>query len=392
MPKRSPHLEQRSKGRTDLGRRAQGKPNLAKRLQGKRVCVCLGAGGVGKTTTSAALGLGLAARGQKVAVVTIDPARRLAAALGLGELSGEPRRIDPELMAAHGVAEPGELWAMALDVKRTFDEIITRLSPDEGSREEILANPVYRELSSAVSGVQELGAVTKLYELNTEHDFDVIVLDTPPSRNALDFLTAPENMLQFLEGRALKVFLAPGGIAARFLGRGTGLVFAIFARVTGVDMLGELSTFFGSLSGVIDGFGERVRGVAELLREETTSFLIVTSPEHEPAREAVFLAEQLAEAGMARDGAIVNRVHLHGLDGYSAEEVEAALVPELGEALARRTAHNLADFDVLVRRDRDTIADLRRALDEPNPVIVPHLDEEIQDLAGLARIAEHLFA
>ncbi len=155
-------------------------PQLAKRLKDKRVIVCLGAGGVGKTTTSAALGFGLAKRGQKVAVVTIDPARRLAAALGLDELSGEPRRIDPELLAAQGVEEPGELWAMALDVKRTFDEVIARLAPDEASREEILENPVYGELSSAVSGVQELSAVTKLYELHTEHDFDTIVLDTPP--------------------------------------------------------------------------------------------------------------------------------------------------------------------------------------------------------------------
>jgi len=368
-------------------------PDLAKRLRGKRVCVCLGAGGVGKTTTSAALGFGLAARGAKVAVVTIDPARRLAAALGLGELSGEPRRIDPELLAEQGVAEPGELWAMALDVKRTFDDAVARLAPDEGAREEILANPVYRELSSAVSGVQELGAVTKLYELHSEHDFDVIVLDTPPSRNALDFLRAPENMLHFLEGRALKVFLAPGGLAARFLGRGTGLVFAIFARVTGVDMLAELSTFFRSLSGVIDGFSERIRGVAALLRDPSTSFLIVTSPEHEPAREAVFLAEQLREERMRCDAAIVNRVHLHGLDGHSTEEVEALLSTDLGDgSLARRAAHNLADFDILARRDRDTIARLRRELDEPNPVIVPHLDEDIQDLAGLARIAGYLFA
>jgi anion-transporting ArsA/GET3 family ATPase len=372
MPKRSPHL--------------------AKRLKGKRVCVCLGAGGVGKTTTSAALAFGLAARGQKVAVVTIDPARRLAAALGLGELSGEPRQIEEALLAAQGVRAPGELWAMALDVKRTFDEIVTRLSPDARSRDEILANPVYRELSSAVSGVQELGAVTKLYELYSEYDFDVIVLDTPPSRNALDFLEAPENLLNFLDGRALKVFLAPGGFAARLFGRGTGLVFAIFARVTGVDMLGELSTFFRSLSGILDGFGERTRGVAKLLRDPVTSFLIVTSPESEPAREAVFLAERLTEAGMCSNGAIVNRVHLHGLDGRSPDELDALLSAELGDSLARRVAGNLADFDVLESRDRDTIARLRRELDEPDPVIVPHLDEDIQDLAGLARIAEYLFA
>jgi anion-transporting ArsA/GET3 family ATPase len=367
-------------------------PQLAKRLQGKRVVVCLGAGGVGKTTTSAALGFGLAARGAKVAVVTIDPARRLAAALGLGELSGEPRRIDPQLLAEQGVAEPGELWAMALDVKRTFDDVIARLAPDEGSREEILANPVYRELSSAVSGVQELGAVTKLYELSTEHEFDVIVLDTPPSRNALDFLDAPGRMLGFLEGRALQVFLGPSGLTARVFGRGTALVFAIFARVTGVDMLSELSRFFRSLTGVIDGFGERIRGVAELLRDPETSFLIVTSPEHEPAREALFLAEQLRGERMKCDATIVNRVHLHGLGGHSAEAVEASLASGLGEALARRVAHNLADFDVLARRDRDTIAHLGRELDEPNPVIVPYLDEEIQDLAGLARIAGYLFS
>jgi anion-transporting ArsA/GET3 family ATPase len=365
---------------------------LEARLRGKRVLVCVGAGGVGKTTTSAAIALGLAARGEKIAVVTIDPARRLAAALGLGELSGEPRQIDPALLAAQGVTPPGELWAMALDVKRTFDEIVTRLAPDARSREEILANPIYRELSSAVAGVQELGAVTKLYELYREHNFDVIVLDTPPSRNALDFLETPGRLLGFLEGRALKVFLSPGGLAARVFGRSTGLVFAIFSRVTGVDMLGELSSFFRSLSGIIDGFGERTRGVAELLREESTSFLIVTSPEPEPAREAVFLASKLTAAGMARDGVIVNRVHLHGLDGHSTEELSGLLASDLGDSLARRVAHNLADFDVLVRRDRDTIALLSREVDEPAPVIVPHLDQDIQDLAGLSRIAEHLFA
>jgi anion-transporting ArsA/GET3 family ATPase len=367
-------------------------PTLRARLRGKRIVICLGAGGVGKTTTSAALALGLAARGQKIAVVTIDPAKRLASALGLQELSGEPRRIAPEMFASQGVEMKGELWAMMLDAKRTLDEIVTRLAPDEGSREEILANPVYRELSTAVAGSHELSAIAKLYELHEEHDFDAIVLDTPPSRNALDFLNAPARLLGFLEGRALRVFLAPGGLTARIFGRGTGLVFAIFARVTGVDMFGELSTFFRSLSGVIDGFGERTRGVAALLADPATSFLIVTSPEPEPAAEAVFLAERLAEAGMQSGGLIVNRVHSEGLGGHSLEEVRALLAPQLGEALAGRVASNLADFDLLAKRDRDTIAGLSRALRELEPIRVPHLDHEVQDLLGLQLIAELLLA
>jgi anion-transporting ArsA/GET3 family ATPase len=365
---------------------------LSGRLRGKRVLICVGAGGVGKTTTSAALALGLAARGQKVAVVTIDPAKRLAAALGLSELSGEPRRIAPEVFAAQGVKVKGELWAMMLDAKRTLDEIVARLAADEHARDEILSNPVYRELSTAVAGSHELSAIAKLYELHEEHDFDTIVLDTPPSRNALDFLNAPTRLLGFLEGRALKVFLTPGGMTARIFGRGTGLVFAIFARVTGIDMFAELSRFFRSLSGVIDGFGEQTRGVAALLADPATMFLIVTSAERAPAREAVFLAEQLAQAEMRRGALIVNRVHAGGLDGHTVAEARALLTPELGAGLARRAAANLADFDVLAKRDRDTIAGLMRALRERDPVLIPQLDQEIQDLLGLSRIAEELFA
>jgi anion-transporting ArsA/GET3 family ATPase len=373
-----------------MGRRPAEPKDLRARLAGKRVCVCLGAGGVGKTTTAAALALGLAARGQKVAVVTIDPARRLAAALGLEALAGEPHPIDPALLAAQGVAMKGELWAMMLDAKRTFDEIIARLAPDERAREEILGNAVYRELSSAVAGSQELSAIAKLYELRHEHDFDTLVLDTPPSRNALDFLEAPTNLLRFLEGRALKVFLAPSGVTARFFGRGTGLVFSIFARVTGVDMFGELSRFFRALAGVIDGFGERTHTVAALLREPDTTFLIVTSPEPEPAREAIFLAERLAAREMSRGALIVNRVHRDGLGAHSREEVQALLAPELGGRLAARVASNLADFDVLARRDRDTVERLSQALDDPSPVLVPHLDRDVQNLADLARVAAYL--
>jgi anion-transporting ArsA/GET3 family ATPase len=370
-----------------------GASGLRERLRDKRVLVCVGAGGVGKTTTSAALALGLARGGQKVAVVTIDPARRLASALGLADLPSEPRRVDATLLAEQGVALEGELWAMMLDAKRTFDDLIARLAPDERTREEIFANPVYRELSTAVAGSHELSAIAKLYELYEEHDFDVIVLDTPPSRNALDFLDAPGRLLGFLEGRALQVFLGPGGLTARVFGRGTALVFAIFARVTGVDMLSELSRFFRSLSGVIGAFGERTRSVEGLLRDPRTSFVIVTSPEPEPVREAGYLAARLTAAEMPLGALIVNRVHLHGMDGFAAPRVAELLAGELGEPLARRVAANLADFDVLVRRDRATIAALSRAGGAgamPAPVLVPHLDEDVQDLLGLSRVAEHL--
>jgi len=373
--------------------KATGPPPLWERLANKRVLVCVGAGGVGKTTTAAALALGLAMRGRKVAVVTIDPAKRLASALGLTELPSEPQRVNAELFAEQGIAIQGngELWAMMLDAKRTFDELVGRLAPDERALEEILANPVYRELSTAVAGSHELSAITKLYELHEEHDFDAIVLDTPPSRNALDFLDAPGRMLGFLEGRALQVFLAPGGLTARLFGRGTALVFAIFARVTGVDMLGELSSFFRSLTGVIEGFGERTRGVAALLRAQQTSFLIVTSPELEPAREAQFLIDKLAATGMRADELIVNRVHTQELHGLRASELAELLAGALGEPLAGRVAANLADFDVLARRDLATIASLSEAPGGRHPIVVPRLDEDVHDLRGLARIAEHLF-
>jgi anion-transporting ArsA/GET3 family ATPase len=391
-------------GNYDPGMTASPTPELRglrARLHGKRVLVCVGAGGVGKTTSSAALALGLAMEGKKVAVVTIDPARRLASALGLDELPSEPTRVDPALFTAQEIAIEGELWAMMLDAKLTFDELIARLAPDERTREEILANPVYRELSTAVAGSHELSAIAKLYELHEEHDFDVIVLDTPPSRNALDFLEAPGRLLGFLEGRALQVFLRPGGITARVFGRGTALVFAIFARVTGVDMLGELSRFFRALASVTDGFGERTRSVAKLLRDPRTAFLVVTSPEHDPAREAEFLIGRLAAAGMPAQELLVNRVHTHGLHGLGEPQLAELLEGQLGEHLAARVASNLADFDLLASRDRETIERLSRAWSEAGtggtavaprarPVLIPQLDEDVQDLLGLARVAQHL--
>jgi anion-transporting ArsA/GET3 family ATPase len=377
--------------RAGAGKRAASHRGLAERLTGREVCVLAGPGGVGKTTTAAARGRGLASRGQRVVVVTIDPAKRLAGALGVSGLDNEPQRVDPELLAAHGVRPPGELWATMLDAKVTFDAMITRLAPDERSREEALSNRIYQEVSSSVAGTQEFSAIAKLFELHREGSFDTIVLDTPPSRNALDFLDAPSRMTGFLEGRALKMFLVPSGLAARVMGRGTGLVLSMFSRFTGVDLLSDLSAFFGSLAGMVDGFRERARAIEELLRDPATAFLLVTSPEPEQTRETIFFAEQLAAAGMRRAGVIVNRVHSDGLEGHTAQEVQALLSGELGERLAGRVAHNLADFDVLARRDRASVERLEGALGDREPILIPHLDQDVHDLAGLELIAEHLF-
>ena len=275
-------------------------------LEGKRIVICAGSGGVGKTTTSAALALGMAERGMKVAVVTIDPAKRLANALGMDELGNEPHLVELDL--------DGELWAMMLDAKRTFDEVIERLAPDDATREEIFENRIYQQLSSAVAGSQEFTAIAKLFELDQEGDYDLLVLDTPPSRNALDFLDAPGRLTGFFQGRAIRMFLRPAGIGGKIIGRGTGVVFSLLKRVTGVDLLEDLSVFFRSLGGLIDGFSERAERVGALLEDPATTFLIVTSPQHDPVEEAIFFHRKLREAGMPFGGMVVNRVHAAGGD------------------------------------------------------------------------------
>jgi anion-transporting ArsA/GET3 family ATPase len=382
----------------DPGMSGQRHVGLAERLlagpggAGKRVCICAGPGGVGKTTISAAIALGLARRGHKVVVLTIDPAQRLATALGLRQLDGEPHLVDPATLAEHGIelASGGELWAMTLDVKGTFDALIERLAPDEQTRREVLDNRIYQELSTAIAGSQEFTAIARLYELDRDGDFDVVVLDTPPSRNALDFLDAPGRLQQFFEGRALRVFLVPGGLAARFLGRGTGLVLAMFTRVTGIDLMGDISTFFRSLGTITEGVGERARGIGVLLRDASTAFMVVTSPEPEPTREAMYFAQKLHEADMHRVGLIVNRMHVEGLHGHDTQKLQALLSKELGADLATRVAANLADFDVLAQRDAESVGALSRTLGDSDPLLVPHLDGDV-DLRGLAEIERHLF-
>ncbi|HWH10633.1 MAG TPA: ArsA-related P-loop ATPase [Solirubrobacteraceae bacterium] len=364
---------------------------LGELLEGRRICICVGAGGVGKTTTAAAIGLELARRGQKVALVTIDPARRLAGALGLDELGNEPRLVDRVRLSRGGVECEGELWAMMLDPKRTFDDLIGRLAPDERARDEVLGNRIYRELSSAVAGSQEFTAIAKLYELDREAEYDAIVLDTPPSRNALDFIQAPADLTQFFEGRALRALLAPTSLASRLVGRSTGLMFGVLGRLTGVDLLGEVGGFFRALSGMLDGFAARAQGVAELLRDPATGVILVSTAERRPIDESIAFARELDRAGMRLTGVVVNRMHLDPGEASDPEAVRADLVGRLGERLAGRVAENLRDFQVLAGRDRAGAERLERELGGPPMVYVPGVGDEVGEIAGLARVGSCLF-
>ncbi len=366
--------------------------SVAELLEGKRVCVCAGSGGVGKTTTSAAIALGMAARGARVAVVTIDPAKRLANALGLEELENEPRRVEPERLAPHGIEVKGELWAMMLDPKRTFDELIDRIAPDPQRAEEIKANRVYRELSTAVSGSQEFSAVAKLYELDRDGHFDLLVLDTPPSRNALDFLDAPGRLTSFLEGRALKTFIRPTGLGMRVLGRGAAPLLAALRRVTGVDLLGDLSVFFGLLGDMTEDFSVRARQVEQMLKSDQTAFLLVTSAQGAAIDEAIWFRQTLDESGLPFAGVIVNRVHHDVLGDAEAGDVLAALDDRLPADLAARVAENFSDYHRLARRDQLGVARLQAELGNRPLVLVPHLDDDVHDVEGLLRVHRFLFA
>jgi anion-transporting ArsA/GET3 family ATPase len=354
--------------------------------------VCGGSGGVGKTTTSAAIALGMAARGAKVAVVTIDPAKRLANALGLQELENEPRRVEPERLAGGGLEIRGELWAMMLDPKRTFDELIDRVAADPARAQEIKENRVYRELSTAVSGSQEFTAVAKLYELDRDGDFDLLVLDTPPSRNALDFLDAPGRLTSFLEGRALKTFIRPTGLGMRVLGRGAAPLLGALRRVTGVDLLSDLSTFFALLGDMTDDFSQRAAQVELMLKSDTTAFVLVTSAQRAAIDEAIWFRRTLADSGLPFAGVIVNRVHHDVLGDAEPDDLIAALGAELPAGLAARVAANFNDYHLLARRDQRNLVRLTTELGDSPLLLVPHLDDDVHDVQGLLRVHRYLFA
>ncbi len=369
-------------------------PAIGDILAGKGICICGGSGGVGKTTTSAAIATGMAAGGLKVCVLTIDPAKRLADSLGLKELGNEARRVDPKLFESQGIEMKGELWAMMLDAKATFDELVARQAPDEESRDRVLGNRIYQQVSSALAGSQEYMAMEKLFELHTEGRFDLLVLDTPPTRNALDFLDAPRRLTQFIEGRSLRVFMRPTGLAARVAGRGASVALSVFKRIVGFDLIADLAEFFNAFSGMVDGFQARAKRVNGLLADPRTCFLVVCGPQGEPIDEAVYFHRKLVEAKLPFGGVIVNKVH------YPAEKLRgdgaallATLTEKLGdEDLAGRVADNFADYQALAERDARNIKRLASELRTKAVIRVPYLDEDVHDLAGLAEINRYLFA
>ncbi len=356
-----------------------------------RIIVCCGAGGVGKTTTAAALGLRAAEQGRRVCVLTIDPARRLAQAMGLTELDNTPRPVV-------GIDGGGSLSAMMLDMKRTFDEVVEGHSDSERAQA-ILDNPFYQALSSSFAGTQEYMAMEKLGQLRSEADrdgtWDLIIVDTPPSRSALDFLDAPDRLGTFLDGRFIKILAAPARGAGRGIGKILGAGFSLFAgvltKILGAQLLTDLGAFVGAVDTMFGGFRERAEATYALLQDPGTSFVVVAAPERDALREASYFVDRLKQDGMPLAGLVLNRV----------QQVRA---PELSieQALAgaeRIRAEDPATAALLqLHADRMRIAErqgrLARRFTVAHPGVrvtdVFALAEDVHDLEGLREVGSLL--
>ena len=357
----------------------------------RHIIVCTGAGGVGKTTTAASLAIAAARRGRRTIVLTIDPARRLAQSLGLSELDNTPR----------AVADVEGLDAMMLDMKRTFDDVIERHADSPARAARIKGNRFYQQLSNSLAGTQEYMAMEKLYDLHATGEYDCIVIDTPPTRNALDFLDAPKRLTGFLEGRFLKMFLAPGmaagKLATRAVGFGTGLFMKAASRLTGQAVLSDLAEFFQSFEGMYEGFKQRALAVYKLLQGPTAAFVVVSSPEEPALREARYFLQRLASDGMPTAGLVVNRVTRvaqNGLSKLTRERARKAAVrldaggPE--DEAAAELLRFFADRLDAERREQHNIEAALRGLDPHVLVEIPLMPTDVYALDDLEDLATHL--
>ena len=371
---------------------------IADIVEKRRIVVCAGAGGVGKTTTAAAIALRAALEGKRAAVLTIDPARRLASSLGLEALSNEPTRVGDDKFEDAGLEAKGELFALMLDTKSTFDQVVLEYAPTKEQAEKIIANRFYRNISGTLSGTQEYMAMEKLYELYKEGDYDLIVIDTPPTRNALDFLDAPKRMTDFFESRVLRWFLIPymkaGGGIMRVANVAATTFLRIVKRIVGSEVLEDTAEFFGNLEGMYEGFKQRARDVAALLQSDATSFVVVTSPAQDSVSEATFFAARLNESRLPFGALVVNRVHPHYGDGV---EVKPRQLTKLekdgieGRVMAKLVDNNDA-FMRVVRLEEENLDELARKVPRHRWVRVPYLEQEAVDFTGLVAISDQLFA
>ena len=358
-------------------------------VSGKSVIVCCGSGGTGKTTISAAIGLAGARRGRKACVVTIDPARRLADALGLDNLDNTPRRIPGDWS--------GELSAVMLDAKSTFDDLIARYSESPEQAERILQNRLYRNLTSALSGTQEYMAMEKLYELHSEGGFDLVVVDTPPTRHALDFVDAPRRLYSFLENRVFRLLIMPTRAYLKAMTLAANALLRTISKVAGSEIVDDAMAFFRAFEGMEQGFRERARRVEELLADPGTAFVLVAAPREDSIDEAKFFAQRLAESSIPVSALAVNRLFPNFAGGEPPAGEALAVSPSgdgSGTAEDPRAygelTRNLQDFLAVSSREELYVEELAEEV-APAPVVrVPFLKEDVHDLEGLEIVASHL--
>ncbi len=372
-------------------------PAISEIASKKEVIVCAGAGGVGKTTVAAAIGLRAAIDGKKTAVLTIDPAKRLASSLGLKDLSNEPTKVNKRKFTAAGIEPKGELWAMMLDTKTTFDEVVMQYAPTPEQAERIIANRFYRNISGTLSGTQEYMAMEKLYELYGDGKYDLIVIDTPPTRNALDFLDAPRRMTDFFESKILRWFLLPymkaGGGVMRVANVAAVTFLRVVKRIVGAEVLEDTAEFFGNLEGMYEGFKQRARDVATLLKSNVTSFVVVTSPYEDSVTEATYFAARLDESDLPFGALVVNRVHPKIGDGIDVRARQISRLEQAGEEarVLARLLENEEAFMRVVRLEEKNLENLARRIPRHQWVRVPYLEQEAVDFPGLLAITEELF-
>jgi anion-transporting ArsA/GET3 family ATPase len=359
-------------------------------IEASSVIVCCGSGGVGKTTTAAVLGLEAARRGRRAVVVTIDPARRLADALGLaGGLASEPQRIDVGPVATGG---GGELWAMMLDTAATFEGLVRRHADSDEQVERILTNPFSRNMASALSGTQEYMAAETLHQLHGDERFDLVIVDTPPSRNALDFLEAPGVLARFLDHRVFRLMMLPTRGGLKVIGTATQPILKAIGKVVGSDLLADSLAFFQAFAGMESGFRERADDVVQLIRAPETSFVVVAAPHHDTIDEAVWFANQLIDQGVGVHSAIVNRAHPEfGVGSASAAGQAATEVRRDGHESLGVLWDNVAALRTMRDLELEVIAPLADIVGAERLVVLPLLDADVHDLDGLWLIAGHLF-